>query len=198
MQPSQASHGGSVNKSRHSVVKSAMALSRRGPTQDLLGRAAFVAVLVFLWVMMILLGSIVMESFMIYPNIFHNAPERFDLSLRFMSVTGPAQYFRPLGMVSVLIGAASLVLSWPVKAARWWIAGGVAMIVCEGVISMVYFWPRNTIMFVEGAAVHPVDVLRQTAREFQVWHWSRLTFNAASAVSVFVGFLKLYRLRITQ
>ena len=70
------------------------------------------------------------------------------------------------------------------------------MIICEGASSMIFFWPRNTILFVEGASVHSVDVLRQTAREFQLWHWSRLAFNAASAVFVFVGFMNVYRQKI--
>jgi hypothetical protein len=29
----------------------------------------------YLWVMMILLGSIVLETFMVYPNVFYNPPE---------------------------------------------------------------------------------------------------------------------------
>ena len=70
------------------------------------------------------------------------------------------------------------------------------MIICERASSMIFFWPRNTIMFVEGASVHSVEVLRQTAREFQMWHWSRLVFNAASAAFVFVGFMKLYRHKV--
>ena len=163
---------------------------------DILSQIAFFANLIFLWVMMILLGSIVLESFMIYPNIFHNAPERFELALKFMSVTGPAQYFRPFGMISVLFGLATMILTWRVKPARWWIVAGVLMILCEGISSMVYFWPRNTIMFVEGAATHSAAVLRQTALEFQTWHWSRLAFNALSAVFVFVGFMKSYRHRL--
>jgi hypothetical protein len=35
---------------------------------------AFPVILVYLWVMMILLGAIVMETFMVYPNIFHDPP----------------------------------------------------------------------------------------------------------------------------
>ncbi len=169
---------------------------RSASRHDPLASLAFVVVLVFLWIMMILLGSLVLESFMIYPNIFHNAPERFELSLQFMSITGPAQYFRPLGMASVLGGFVTAILAWRVKSARWWIVAGVLMILAEGIVSMQYFWPRNTIMFIEGAAVHPVEVLRRTADEFQLWHWSRLAFNAASAAFVFVGFLKMYRDRV--
>jgi hypothetical protein len=71
------------------------------------------------------------------------------------------------------------------------------MIVCEGLFSMVFFWPRNTIMFVEGPARHAEEVvLRHTAREFQSLHWGRLAFNVAAAQFIFVGFLKFYRTRL--
>jgi hypothetical protein len=63
------------------------------------------------------------------------------------------------------------------------------MIIADGLVSVLFFWPRNEIMFVEGAAVHSAEVLRQTAREFQSLHWSRLAFNAASAVFIFIGFV---------
>jgi hypothetical protein len=73
----------------------------------------------------------------------------------------------------------------------------VAMILSEGLISMAYFWPRNRILFIEGPAVHSVDVLRQTADEFQRMHWWRVAFNAISAAAVFTGFLRLYRHALT-
>jgi uncharacterized membrane protein len=158
----------------------------------------FVVLLIYLWVMIILLGSLVLETFMIYPNIFHNAPERFGIALQFMSVTGPAQYFRPFGMASVLLGVAAVLASWRIQSVRWWVVASLLMILCEGVSSMLFFWPRNTILFIEGASVHSVEVLRQTAREFQMWHWSRLAFNAASAAFIFIGFLRFYRYTITS
>lgn len=71
------------------------------------------------------------------------------------------------------------------------------MIVCEGVVSMLYFWPRNEIMFVEGLEVHSEEYLKQVAREFETWHWrSRMGFNALAAIGAFAGFLRLYRHRL--
>ena len=35
---------------------------------------AIPVILVYLWVMMILLSAIVLETFMVYPNIFHDPP----------------------------------------------------------------------------------------------------------------------------
>ena len=44
-------------------------------------RIAFAFALVYLWVMMILLGSIVLETFMVYPNIFHDAPRSLETTM---------------------------------------------------------------------------------------------------------------------
>jgi len=153
----------------------------------------FWVLLVYLWVMMILLGSIVLETFMIYPNIFHNPPESFAVALEFMSVRAPSDFFPPLGFLSWVSGAASLLLGWRVKSARYWILGSLLMIIGEGLASMAFFWPRNTIMFIEGTAVHSAEFLRQTAQEFQNLHWLRLAFNLVGSALIFTGFLKFYR-----
>jgi hypothetical protein len=160
-------------------------------------RLAFPVVTAYLWVMMVLFGAIVLETFMIYPNVFADPPASLSLTMEFLSVSGPSDFFPPLGFLSWVLGTGALVLSWSVKAARWWIAFSLLMIVCEGVASILYFWPRNEIMFVEGLDVHSAEYLKQVAREFEAWHWrSRMGFNAAAAVGAFVGFLKLYRHRL--
>lgn len=160
-------------------------------------RLAFPVITAYLWVMMILFGAIVLETFMVYPNVFADPPESLALTMDFLSVSGPSDFFPPLGFLTWVLGGGALVLSWRVKEARWWILFSLAMIVCEGLASILYFWPRNEIMFVEGPKVHSAEYLKQVAREFETWHWrSRMGFNALAAVSAFVGFLGLYRHRI--
>ena len=160
-------------------------------------RLAFPVVTAYLWVMMVLFGAIVLETFMVYPNVFADPPESLSLAMDFLSVSGPSDFFPPLGFATWVFGAGALVLSWPVKAARWWVAFSLAMIVCEGVASMLYFGPRNEVMFVEGLEAHSAEYLKQVAREFEAWHWrSRMGFNALAAVGAFVGFLRLYRHRL--
>jgi hypothetical protein len=160
-------------------------------------RLVFPVVTAYLWVMMVLFGAIVLETFMIYPNVFAAPPESLELAMDFMSVSGPSDFFPPLGFLSWVLGAGALVLSWRVEEARWWILFSLAMIVCEGVASVLFFWPRNEIMFVEGLEVHSAEYLKQVAREFETWHWrSRMGFNTAAAVAAFVGFLRLYRHRL--
>lgn len=158
-----------------------------------LQRTTFGVLLIYLWVMMILLGSIVMETWMIYPNIFRDPPASFAVALEFMSVRAPHDFFPPLGFLSWVMGAGSLILGWRVKAARYWILGSLLMIVAEGLVSMAFFWPRNTIMFIEGPAVHSAEFLRQTAAEFQNLHWLRVIFNALGSAAIFTGFLQYYR-----
>jgi signal transduction histidine kinase len=113
-----------------------------------------------------------------------------------MAVRGPADFFPPLGFLSWVGGLTAVVLSWRVRPTRWWMLLSVVMIVADGLVSMLFFWPRNEVMFVEGAAVHSAEVLRQTAREFQTLHWSRLAFNAASAAFAFAGFVAFDRQRL--
>jgi hypothetical protein len=156
-------------------------------------RLAFWIILAYLWVMMILLGAIVMETFMVYPNVFHDPPRSLEVGLQFMSVRAPSDFFPPLGLLSWVSGAGALILGWRVKSARYWILLSVLMIVCEGLFSMAFFWPRNEIMFIEGTAVHSAEFLRQVAREFQTLHWARVGFNVAACASIFVGFLRYYR-----
>jgi hypothetical protein len=161
-----------------------------------LQRLAYPVVLVYLWVMMLLLGSIVLETFLVYPNVFHDPPASLELGMRFMAVRGPSDFFPPLGLPSWVTGVGALALAWPVRAARGWILFSLAMIVGEGAASVLFFWPRNEILFVEGQAVHSAEALRRVAQEFQALHWSRLAFNAAAAVAIFVGFLRFYRHRL--
>ena len=159
---------------------------------------AFWAIPVYLWVMMILLGAIVMETYMVYPNIFHDPPRSLETGLEFMSVRAPNDFFPPLGFLSWVTGAGALILGWRVKSARYWILFSLLMIVCEGLFSMALLWPRNEIMFIEGTAVHSAELLKQTAQEFQRLHWARVAFNVAASMSIFVGFLKFYRHKITS
>jgi hypothetical protein len=147
----------------------------------------------YLWIMMILLGSIMLETFMVYPNVFYDPPDSFKAGLEFMKVRTPHDFYPPLGLFSWLLGAASLVASWPIKRARRWIVASFAMIVAEGLFSAAFFWPRNTIMFVEGPAVHSATVLRQAAEEFQRLHWWRVGLNVAGSAAIFKAFLVCYR-----
>lgn len=159
-------------------------------------RLSFAFLLAYLWIMMILVGAIVLETFMIYPNIFHDPPRSLELAEDFMVISAPNDFFPPFGFASWVTGAAALLLNWRNRVVRYWMLASLAMIVGEGVISMLFFWPRNTIMFVEGTEVHSAQYVAEIAREFQSLHWTRLAFNVASGLFVFLAFLAAHRHRL--
>ncbi len=67
------------------------------------------------------------------------------------------------------------------------------MIVLEGATSLIFEWPRNEIMFIQGEAVHSVDFLVQTAREFLIVHGFRVVYNIIGSILMFVVFMKYYK-----
>ncbi len=160
----------------------------RGVTRQ---QMTFFATGAYLWVVMLLLGGIAQETFMIYPDIFADPPNSIELAKQFFLPHPPSAYFRPFGLACWVTGAGALLLGWSARSSRLWILASVAMIGAEGVWSMVFAWPRNAVLF-EGVALHPVEVILQTAQEFQSLHWARVVFNTAAAVFAFVGFLRLY------
>lgn len=153
----------------------------------------------YVWVIMTLFGAIVFETLVIYPDIFHDVPTSFEVGMAFMSVRGPHDFFPPIGMLSLGTGIGAVATGWRLKASRNWFLGSVLLVLFgEFLLSVFFFWPRNTIMFEQGAAVHSIAVLKQTAREFQVGHWVRVGTSALASLLAFVGLLKAHRQRIVE
>jgi hypothetical protein len=153
----------------------------------------------YLWIALVAFGGIAVETIVIYPNVFHDVPASLGASVEFFAVTGPADFFPPMGAVTVLAAVVSLLLLWRVPAARWRVAASLAsLLLGEFLFSAVYFWPRNDIMFEEGAAVHSAEFLRRTAFEFETGHWFRLGMSAVTALLAFTGFQRFYRYRVGE
>lgn len=161
-------------------------------------RVGFGFLLAYHWILMIFLGAITFETLILYPNIFRDAPASLEAAVDFMKI-GPNAFFPPVGMATLATGLGAVIFSWPVKAARYWILTSVLIILFgEFVFSAVFFWPRNTIMFIEGPAVHSAEVLRRTAAEFEALHWVRLALCLPASIFALAGLLKFYRHAIVE
>lgn len=159
-------------------------------------RVATIVVIAYVWLAIVAFGGILVETTILYPNVFHDPPDSLELSMEFMVATGPADFFPRVGAVTVLAGVATLVLVRKVRAARYWIGGSlISLLLGEFLFSALYFWPRNEIMFEQGIAEHSVEFLRRTAAEFESGHWIRLAASCVTAVLVFAGFLAYHRAR---
>ncbi|MGW0518666.1 DUF1772 domain-containing protein [Crossiella sp. NPDC003009] len=159
-------------------------------------RLAHLVSIAYVWVVMIAFGGVVVETVLLYPNIFRDPPASLAESMGFFQVVGPGDVFRPLGMATVAASVLAAVTLWRRPGVRWWfVASLVTLVLGEGVFSALFFWPRNTIMFTEGLAVHSAEFLRQTAAEFVTGHYFRVAFTGATAALAFTGLVRLLRAR---
>ncbi len=153
-------------------------------------RLTWIALIALVWAAMMSFGGVAAETVMLYPNIFGDAPASLDRAREFMVAGGPSDYFPPLGASVVVLSVAATVLTWRDRRLRWWIAGAAAVFVaCEFLFSVVFFWPRNDIMFVDPVGTHSPEYLRQVAEEFVAGHWVRLAGGAVTAALAFTALL---------
>ncbi|MEU4830312.1 hypothetical protein [Streptosporangium sp. NPDC023615] len=76
------------------------------------------------------------------------------------------------------------------------LAAMVVFVCTEFVFSALFFWPRNTIMFVDPVGTHSADHLRTVAAEFEAGHWVRVVGGVVTSALAFTGLLRLYRGRV--
>jgi hypothetical protein len=139
-------------------------------------------------------GGIVAETAMLYANIFRDPPESLVLAREFMVAGSPSSFFPPLGLTIILTALVAVALTWRTPGLRWWLVGATAVFVaCEFLFSAWFFWPRNTIMFVDPVGTHPDEYLRAVAAEFNAAHWVRVIGGGVTAALAATGFLAWYR-----
>jgi hypothetical protein len=159
----------------------------------------FAFIVVYLWALIILLGATLYETFIIYPNMFHDVPRSLELSQTFLFVRSPGDFFRPIGMGLLLIGIVTTILIWHVLTVRYYILGSLLLIIAgQVVLTPLFFFPRSTILFTEGAAFHSLSVLQKIANEFQAGSLFRLLNTIVFSILAFIGLLKYERLRIAS
>ncbi|MGR6964024.1 hypothetical protein ACU610_06160 [Geodermatophilus sp. URMC 61] len=157
-------------------------------------RLTTVALIALVWTAMLSFGGVAAETVMLYPNVFGDPPESLDRAREFLVAGGPSDYFPPLGATVVLTGLAATVLTWREPRLRWWVVGAAAVFVtCEFLFSVVFFWPRNEIMFVDPAGTHTAEYLRQVAAEFVAGHRVRLAGGAVTSALAFTALLRWVR-----
>lgn len=157
-------------------------------------RLTTITLIVLVWASMMSFGGVAAETVMLYPNIFGDAPASLERAREFLVDGGPSDYFPPLGASVVLFAVAAVVLTWRVRRLRWWVVVAAAVfIACEFLFSVLFFWPRNEIMFVDPAGSHTPEYLRQVAQEFVAGHWVRLLGGAVTSALAFTALLRWVR-----
>ncbi|MFX0574959.1 hypothetical protein [Nocardia nepalensis] len=136
------------------------------------------------------------ETIMLYPNIFRDVPESLAQTQQFMSEVAVGDVMRPLGgalTVCALIACAAAVRY---RLARGWIAASVISLISgQFLLSILYLWPRATILFDERSR-HSLAEIESAATEFQVGEWVRIAAALATAVFAVAATLSCYRTRV--
>ncbi|MGC5311370.1 DUF1772 domain-containing protein [Micromonospora zamorensis] len=157
-------------------------------------KLTWIVLIVLVWAAMMSFGGVAAETVMLYPNIFGDAPASLDRAREFLVAGGPSDYFPPLGASVVLTSLAATALTWRNRRLRWYVAAAaVVFIACEFLFSVVFFWPRNEIMFVDPVGTHSPEYLRKVAEEFVAGHWVRLAGGAVTSALAFTALLRFAR-----
>lgn len=156
------------------------------------GGTARLASIVFAWLAITTFSGVLVETWLVYPNIFGDVPASLARSSEFFSEVGPGDVFPVLGAATLATGVVTAGLVWPWRAARLRVLAAVGVnLVGEFGFSAWFFWPRNQVLFTEGAAVHPAGELARVAWEFETGHWLRLAMCAVTAVLAFAALLRM-------
>jgi uncharacterized membrane protein len=140
--------------------------------------------------MMIVFGGAIMETFINFPNWFHNIPTSLDAAKNFLQVRNSGQFFQTVFPLAILTGIAFVILGWKIKPARNFILAAVVLSVGVEIATVAFVYPLLRVMIVEGTAVHSVDALKQTAQQFTTLNFIRLVIFFVAEMLSLIGLWK--------
>ncbi|GAB4584546.1 hypothetical protein [Nocardia sp. IFM 10818] len=143
-------------------------------------------------------SATVAETVLLYPNIFRDIPESLELTERFMSEMAVGDLMRPLGAGLTLCALAALgAVLWYRVARGWLIASLVSLISGQFLLSILYLWPRASVLF-DDRAQHTLGEIERAATEFQVGQGFRILACALTAVFAAAAALVCCRARLVR
>jgi hypothetical protein len=150
-----------------------------------------ISLYIYAWAMAMFFGAILSETVLLYPNIFYDVPDSLTQAISFMKVIGPGDFLPKLGGAIMLFAIFTIVVNLRNRSAlKYILASFILMGLFEFLFSVLYFWPRNKIMFTEGIARHSGVELKRVAIEFQLGHVLRLSFSCITSCLACVGLYK--------
>jgi uncharacterized membrane protein len=148
----------------------------------------YLIVFIFSYLQVIMAGTVVFQTFVMYPNIFSNPPASLELSMQFFQRVAPGDFFPPFGAALLGTGLVSLLITFRYKKVFYYLLASVLLLfIGDGILSIFYFWPRNTVLFIEGLSIHSAETLHRVAIEFERAHYFRLLTSTAASICAVIG-----------
>jgi hypothetical protein len=119
-----------------------------------------------------LFGGSLYDTLVLAPNL-HGGPQGLEHGRLFMSAATPGNFFRALAPASQVLALVALVASWRLPQVRWPLLIALTALVMADVVTFMYHYPRNDIMFTAPLNVEP-ERLSAVAREWQTANYLRV------------------------
>ncbi|MGW0246702.1 hypothetical protein ACWDYH_08690 [Nocardia goodfellowii] len=135
------------------------------------------------------------ETIFLYPNMFRDVPESLALADEFMTVVDIGSVMRPMGGVMTLCAVIAIVVALWARQARGWIAASLVFLISgQFLLSVLYQWPRASILGERDQ--HTLEEIERAATEFLVGHGFRVVASLATAVLAIAAVFSIYRARV--
>lgn len=136
------------------------------------------------------------ETMLLYPNVFRDIPASLELTEEFMSAVAVGDVMRPLGAAVLVTALIAATVSVRYRIARKWLAASLTALVSgQFLLSVLYQWPRATVLFDERGS-HTLAEIERAATEFQIGQYLRLTAAGLSALFAILAALACHRARV--
>lgn len=141
-------------------------------------------------------AAAVTETIMLYPNIFRDVPDSLAMTEQFMSAVAVGDVMRPLGGLLTLCALVACIVSFRYRLGRnWLIASLVSLVSGQFLLSILYLWPRASILF-DDRSQHTLDEIERAATQFQIGEVVRIVACLATAAFAIAATLACYRARV--
>lgn len=139
-----------------------------------------------------LLGTGVYQNVVDAPN-YLGAPISLEHARGFYHATNPGNFFRGLVPATELFLLLAIVFNWkPIPGTRWMLVGALACLVVTDMITFLFHYPRNNILFV-APLTQPPSYYDQVVREWAMGNYARVAMILIAVVLVMLSFVRIVR-----
>jgi hypothetical protein len=153
----------------------------------------------------VLFASIFVATGLLFTNIYNslidskswgsNIPDSIETARAYFKSVNPAKFFRIFSPINQILGLLVLILFWRLSPAiRIYLAIAVALYISGDVLTFLYFYPRNEIMFRTGQLAD-VETLRNAWREWTNMNWIRSLLVFMGLIFSFLSLHTIYTMK---
>lgn len=143
-------------------------------------------------IMFMLLGAAVLDTFVLFPNWFHNIPDSLVVAKQFNGFRNNGAFFVPMLLIEILSGVIFLVAAWKLEPARIWVLVEVVFFIAILLLNLGFIYPRLMTVIGEGSETRALEVLQQASQELQVLIQVRLAMGLIGAAFAVFGMWRFY------